>query len=203
VEEEDTDCPVCSEKLKLSGGNEVLRAFSNQSADTPSTFGNDIVSLECGHRLHRFCLVRWLQTSMIPSCPTCRALTQWLPQVTEQRQIAPLLKQCWKVLEPREQSFLKVVWIIAGVVCLLDPIVLIFLSFLLVLILPPLFFPSAFLLLGAARSLLGNTEPGNRMFYALGIASSITIITLLFNYAKNDDRLDLFDSPQQTQPSFV
>jgi hypothetical protein len=130
-------------------------------------------------------------------------LTQWLPQVTEQRQIAPLLKQCWKVLEPREQSFLKVVWIIAGVVCLLDPIVLIFLSFLLVLILPPLFFPSAFLLLGAARSLLGNTEPGNRMFYALGIASSITIITLLFNYAKNDDRLDLFDSPQQTQPSFV
>jgi hypothetical protein len=87
------------------------------------------------------------------------------------------------------------VWIIAAVLCLFDPIVLIFLSFILVLILPPLFFPSAFLLLAAARKLLGNTEPGNRMFYALGIASSITVITLLFNSAKNEDRIDLFDPP--------
>ena len=195
--EEDNECPVCSEQLKLEGGGEILRAFAHQSSDLPSTFGKDIVSLECGHRLHRYCLVRWLQTSSTPSCPTCRALTQWLPEINEQRQIAPLLQQCWKVLEPREKSFLKIVWIIAGIMCLFDPIVLIFLSFLLVLVLPLLYFPSAFVLLAAAKKLLGNTEPGNRMFYALGLASSITLVTLLFNSVVNEDHPEQLERQQE------
>lgn len=182
---EDTECPICAEQLKLSGGLEVLRAFSIPTG-TASSFGSDIVSLECGHRLHRFCLVRWLQTAQIPSCPTCRSITEWVPTLEEQQQILPLMQQGWKVLAPREKTVIKFVWVLAALACLTDPIVLIFMSFFFVAIMPPIFFPSAFLMIVAAKQSLEITEPGSRMFYALGIATAITIATLLHNTAMNN-----------------
>ena len=185
----DTECPVCSDQLKLLGGGEILRSYSTPS-EAPSSFGSDIVSLECGHRLHRFCLVRWLQTSQTPSCPTCRALTHWQPTLQERRQIIPLMQQGWKILAPREKSVIKYVWIFAGVACLTDPIVLVFLAFFFLILLPPVFFPSVVLLLAAARQAMGKTEPGSRMFYSLGIASVVTLVCILHNHAVNDPSLE-------------
>ena len=184
--EEDTECPICTEQLKLVGGGELLKAYAIP-ADAPSTFGNDIVSLECGHRLHRFCLVRWLQSSQLPSCPSCRSLTQWVPTIDEQRQLVPLVQQGWKVLAVRERGVIKFVWALAGLACLTDPLVLVFLSFFMVVILPPIFFPAIFVMLSAARKLMQGVEPGGRMFYALGIATAITLACVLHNAAVNEN----------------
>jgi hypothetical protein len=185
----DTECPVCTDQLKLTSGGETLRAFATPS-EAPSSFGSDIVSLECGHRLHRFCLVRWLQTSQTPSCPTCRALTQWQPTLQERQQLVPLIQQGWKILAPREKSVIKYVWIFAAVACLTDPIVLVFLAFFFLILLPPIFFPSVLIMLAAARQAMGKTEPGSRMFYSLGIASIITLVVLLHNHAVNDPSIE-------------
>ena len=107
--------------------------------------------------------------------------------VDEQRQLVPLVQQGWKVLAPREKSVIKFVWVLAALACLTDPLVLVFLSFFMIVVLPPIFFPTIFVMLSASRKLMQGVEPGGRMFYALGIATSITLACVLHNAAVNEN----------------
>jgi len=137
------------------------------------------VSLECGHRLHRFCLVSWLQTSLTPTCPLCRAETHWQPSLEERTGMVQLVQQGWKNLPNGDKKFLKVVWILAGIASLTDPAILLTAAFLLSILLPPTLLPTVLVFLGGVNSLIGKRVwPGSRVFFILGIASSITFLTL-------------------------
>jgi hypothetical protein len=164
-------------ELKLHGG-EVLQSFGSTSEDA-QTFGRDIVSLECGHRLHRFCLVSWLQTTMTPTCPMCRSETQWQPSVEERTGFVQLVQQGWKNLPDTDKGFLKLVWIIAAIASLSDPFILFFAAFIFSVILPPTLLPTVIVFISGVRHAIGkNVVPGTRVFFILGIASTITFLTL-------------------------
>jgi len=155
-----------------------LQTFGSAAEDA-QTFGKDIVSLECGHRLHRFCLVSWLQTTLTPTCPLCRSETHWQPTMEERTGFIQIVQQGWKNLPQRDKSFLKWVWIIAGIASLSDPMILVTAAFLVSVILPPTLFPTVIVLLGSLRVAIGkHVRAGSRVFFILGIASSITFLTL-------------------------
>ena len=180
----DTECPICSTLLQIHGG-EVLNTFGSTSEEA-KTFGKDIVSLECGHRLHRFCLVSWLQTTLTPTCPLCRNETQWQPTIEERTGMVQLVQQGWKNLPSGDQRFLKIVWIIAGIASLTDPAILVSAAFLLSILLPPTLLPTVLVFLGGLNAILGKgVLPGSRVFFILGIASTLTFLTLA-NRASTD-----------------
>jgi len=129
--------------------------------------------------MHRFCLVSWLQTTLSPTCPLCRNQTEWLPTMEEQTGFIQLVQQGWKNLPSRDQKFLKTIWIIAGIACLSDPAILIFAAFILSVVLPPTLLPTVIVFLGGIRALIGpKVMPGSRVFVIVGIASTISFLTL-------------------------
>lgn len=155
-----------------------MNTFGSTSEEA-QTFGKDIVSLECGHRLHRYCLVSWLQTTLTPTCPLCRTETQWQPNIEERTGMVQLVQQGWKNLPNGDKRFLKIVWIIAGIASLTDPAILLTAAFLLSIILPPTLLPTVLVFLGSINSIVGRrVMPGSRVFFILGIASTITFLTL-------------------------
>jgi len=90
-----------------------------------------------------------------------------------------IVQQGWKNLPQRDKSFLKWVWIIAGIASLSDPMILVTAAFLVSVILPPTLFPTVIVLLGSLRVAIGkHVRAGSRVFFILGIASSITFLTL-------------------------
>jgi hypothetical protein len=107
----------------------------------------------------------------------------------EQTGFAQLVQQGWKNLPTRDQKFLKTVWIIAGIASLSDPAVLIFLAFILSVILPPTLLPTVIVFLGGIRAIIGpKVFPGSRVFVIVGIASTISFLTLA-NRASRPDPL--------------
>jgi hypothetical protein len=90
-----------------------------------------------------------------------------------------LVQQGWKNLPSGDQKFLKIVWIIAGIASLTDPAILVSAAFLLSILLPPTLLPTVLVFLGGINALIGKgVMPGSRVFFILGIASSITFLTL-------------------------
>ena len=90
-----------------------------------------------------------------------------------------LVQQGWKNLPNGDKRFLKIVWIIAGIASLTDPAILLTAAFLLSIILPPTLLPTVLVFLGSINSIVGRrVMPGSRVFFILGIASTITFLTL-------------------------
>lgn len=171
-----TACPICTLQLNVQGDN--LRAFGSPSS-TAIQFGKEVLALECGHRMHRQCLVNWLNTSLTPTCPMCRQLTQWKPELQEEQRLSRLMETSWKVLSKKEQNVVLLTWIIAGCVILTDPIGYFVISTLLMVLTPPIFYGEMALILAAMkRFLVGKQPAGLRMTIAIGVATIITLLTL-------------------------
>lgn len=90
-----------------------------------------------------------------------------------------LVQQGWKNLPSGDQKFLKIIWIVAGIASLTDPAILVSAAFLLSILLPPTLLPTVLVFLGGINAIIGRgVMPGSRVFFILGIASSITFLTL-------------------------
>ena len=176
----DMQCPVCGEELQSYG--ESVRAYGEASND-PVMFG-DILSLECGHRLHRSCMLAWLNQAPEPSCPMCRKVTTWQPSVDERTNLRAIVQQGWKTLETSEQNWIMWTWIIAGIVSLTDPIGFVLVSGLIMAVTPPMFYPDmAIFLATIKRFLVSKAKPGQRIMVAVTAAVIITLYILTLHLA--------------------
>jgi len=176
TDEEATACPICTTQLNVQG--DALRAFGQPSRD-PVAFGAEVISLECGHRMHRSCLVQWLNTTLNPTCPMCRNLTDWKPSLAEERRISRLLETSWKQLSNSEQNVVKWTWIIAGIVCVTDPLGFLLVASILMLLTPPVFYAEMALFLGWMKKYVVGPQPaGLRILLAAGVASIVTALTV-------------------------
>ena len=171
-----TACPICGLQMNVQG--DVVRAFGQRSQSAVA-FGEEIVSLECGHRMHRQCLVQWLNSTMNPTCPMCRHVTEWKPNLQEEARISRMMETSWKVLNTKEKNVVKLTWIVAGCVAITDPIGFFFVSVLIMMITPPLLYSEMATSLARLKQfVVGKQGPGIRIVFAAGIASIITILTL-------------------------
>jgi Ring finger domain len=171
-----TACPICTLQLQVQGDN--LRAFGSPSASAV-TFGKEVIALECGHRMHRQCLVNWLNTSLTPTCPMCRQLTNWKPELQEEKRLSRLVETSWKVLSNNEQNVVLLTWIIAGIVILTDPIGYFVISSILMVLTPPIFYGEIAILFAFMKKYLVGKQPaGVRMTIAIGVATIITLLTM-------------------------
>ena len=171
-----TACPICGEQLRVQGDS--LRSYGEPS-DTAVQFGAEVLALECGHRMHRACLVQWLNTTLNPTCPMCRHLTEWKPTLQEERRISRLLETSWKVLSKPEQTVVKISWIVAGIVAFTDPIGFYLVASLVMVLTPPFFYAEMAILLASLKKyIVGPQPPGIRILLAAGVASIITALTV-------------------------
>ena len=171
-----TACPICAEQLKVQG--DTLRSFGEPS-ETAVSFGSQVIALECGHRMHRSCLVSWLNTTLNPTCPMCRTLTEWKPSLQEEKRISRLLTTSWKVLSKPEQTIVKISWIVAGIVAFTDPIGFFLVACLIMVVTPPFFYAEMALLLASLKKyFVGSQPPGVRIVLATGAAAIITALTV-------------------------
>lgn len=109
----------------------------------------------------------------------CRSSTQWQPTLQERTGFIQLVQHGWKNLPSQEQNFLRLVWLIALLASFTDPFVLYLAAFILTVLLPPTLFPTIVVFLSGIRQAIGkNVFPGSRLFFIIGIASSITFLTL-------------------------
>ena len=180
-----TACPICTLQLTVQGDN--LRAFGTPSNDAVE-FGSEVIALECGHRMHRQCLVSWLNTSMSATCPMCRRITEWKPELREEKRISRLAQTSWKVLSTKEQNFILISWIIAAIVSFTDPLGFFIVSTLLMLVTPPIFYGEMAILLATLKQFLVSKKSpaGLRICLSVGAATIITILT-----AANHEVLDM------------
>jgi hypothetical protein len=176
-EVQDVNCPVCGSELTTFG--ETLRSFGEPS-DNAVEFG-EVLSLECGHRLHRSCISQWINAANEPTCPMCRTLTKWVPSVTDTTSIRQLVQQGWKTLTPNQQSILQWVWIGCAVACFTDPFGYFFMSSLLMLCTPPIFYTEMAIALATLKRFIvsKNAAPGTRILISVGIATLITLLVTL------------------------
>ena len=171
----DTTCPVCASELHSHG--EVIRAFGEPSQDAVQ-FG-EILSLECGHRIHRSCMLSWLNQAPAPTCPMCRKETNWQPGIGERTNLRAIMQQGWKSLEEGEQNWIKWTWIIAGIVMLTDPIGFFLVSGLLMMFTPPtLYGEMAMVLASIRRFIVAKSRPGHRIMIAITTATIVTLYVL-------------------------
>ena len=171
----DTTCPICASDLSSNG--ETLRAFGVRSEHAVQ-FGDHVLSLECGHRLHRDCMMQWVNTALEPSCPICRAKTAWRPALDEQSNLRQLMGQSWKTLGSTQQTTILWTWIIAAIVSVTDPIGYLFLSTIIMLVTPPMFYAEMAMFLAWVRKFVVSdaTQPGFRILVVIGFATLVTII---------------------------
>lgn len=168
----DLSCSICSLELQSHGEN--VRAYG-EPTEQPILFG-DILSLECGHRIHRSCMVSWLNTAPEPSCPMCRKLTKWTPSVEERTNLRSLIQQGWKTLENTERHTIMWTWIAAGIVCLTDPIGYFIISGILMMVTPPMLYTEMAMFLATIRKfIVANVRAGQRIMLAVTIALIITL----------------------------
>lgn len=172
-----TACPICTLQLTVQGDN--LRAFGTPSNDAIE-FGNEVIALECGHRMHRQCLVSWLNTSLSATCPMCRRVTEWKPELVEEKRISRLAQTSWKVLSNKEQNLILISWIIAGIVSFTDPLGFFIVSTILMIFTPPIFYGEMALLLATLKTFFVSKKSpaGLRICLAVGAASIVTILTV-------------------------
>ena len=176
----DTQCPVCTAGLESHG--ESIRAWG-EPTDHPILFG-DILSLECGHRLHRACMVGWINNAPAASCPMCRKVTTWAPSATEQTNLRALVTQSWKTLHESEQNWILWTWVIAGGVALTDPIGFYVIAGLLMMLTPPMMYADmAMLLAGVRRFVVAKSAPGMRIMLATTVALAVTLVVLTLHVA--------------------
>lgn len=173
---EETLCPICGQQLTVQG--DALRSFGTPSSSAVA-FGQDVVSLECGHRMHRQCLVQWLNTTMNPTCPMCRHLTEWKPNLNEEARISRMVATSWKVLNRKEQNIVRLTWIVAACVAITDPIGFFLVSAVVMMITPPLLYAEMAITLSTLKKfVVGKQPPGLRIVIAAGVASIVTILTV-------------------------
>jgi hypothetical protein len=171
----DTMCPVCASELQSHG--EVIRAFGETSQDAVQ-FG-EILSLECGHRLHRSCMLAWLNQAPSPTCPMCRKETNWQPGIGERTNLRAIVQQGWKSLEKSEQNWIMWTWIIAGIVMLTDPIGYFIISGMFMMFTPPPFYGEMAMVLATVRKfIVSKNRPGHRIMIAVTFATIITLYIL-------------------------
>jgi hypothetical protein len=109
----------------------------------------------------------------------CRTLTEWKPNLQEEKRISRLLETSWKQLSRPEQNVVKWTWIIAGIVCVTDPIGYVLVASILMLLTPPIFYAEMALLLGSLKKYIVGSQPaGIRIILATGIASIVTALTV-------------------------
>lgn len=174
--DEATACPICTTQLTVQG--DALRAFGTPSSD-PVAFGSEVIALECGHRMHRSCLVQWLNTTLNPTCPMCRTLTDWKPSLSEERRISRLMETSWKQLSAPEQGVVKWTWILAGIFCVTDPLGYLLVASLLMVVTPPVFYAEMALFLAWLKKYVVGAQPaGLRILLAAGVASIVTVLTV-------------------------
>ena len=129
--------------------------------------------------MHRACLVQWLNTTLNPTCPMCRTLTEWKPNLQEEKRISRLIETSWKQLSRPEQNIVKWTWIIAGIVCITDPIGYVLVASILMVLTPPVFYAEMAILLGSLKKYIVGPQPaGMRIILATGIASIVTALTV-------------------------
>jgi len=170
-----SECPICTADLKVQG--DAIRSLGTRS-DTPIAFGQEVISLECGHRLHRSCLISWLTIGQSPTCPMCRYQTEWVPDVHEERSIVRMIGQSWKSLGAREHSFIKLIWILAAVISISDPIGFTIFTSIILTLLPPFLFPQLIIIFAFVRSRFVSNEPGVRLSMSFAIASLLSVLTI-------------------------
>ena len=168
------ECPVCASDLRVEGN--PIRSLGERS-DSAIVFGQEVVSLECGHRLHRQCLVSWLRMAQSPTCPMCRNETEWLPSLQEERSITRLMNQSWKNLGHGEKNVLKIVWFICFLVSLTDPLIFSLVSSIICAILPPIFFPQVMILSAIIRRFI-SSAPGVNASMSFAFGSLFTVLVL-------------------------
>jgi hypothetical protein len=161
--------------MKIQG--DAIRAFG-EPTENAVAFGQEVISLECGHRLHRSCLIEWLNFAQAPTCPMCRGLTEWEPDVGEERSISRMLLQSWKSLGQKEHSFIKIVWFVALLVALTDPLAFSILTTFLFAVLPRIFLPQAVVAVAFFKMYFVSKEPGIRMSMAFAVASLLSVVAI-------------------------
>jgi len=166
---------VCTLDLKVEGDS--IRSYGQPSVE-PVIFGQDVISLECGHRLHRNCLIQWLTIGEAPTCPMCRQETEWEPDIKEERSIYRLMKHSWSTLDKKEHSFIKIVWIIALIFAMTDPIGFTIVSSILLTFTPPILFPQVVLLFAFFRANFVSHQPGVRLSMSFAVASLLTVLAI-------------------------
>ena len=166
------NCSICGNVLSVQG--DELRSYGSPS-ESASNLGKDIVSLECGHRMHRECILGWFQSTTVMTCPMCRRETAWAPEVIETSSLSSMMNQAWKTLHTSEKRTLSWLWVIVALVSITDPIGFAFVSAVLLMITPPLLYAQVALSLHAVRNVLvGQNSPGVRIAMSVGIATILT-----------------------------
>ena len=173
----DITCSICGTDLLLQGDN--IRSYAEPTSSA-SNLGKEIVSLECGHRMHRSCLIEWFQISPNPTCPMCRSTTEWKPQTEENRKISLMMARGWDSLGNAEKRIIYVAWGLAVCLTLLDPVGFTLASSFLMLFTPPFLYPQMAILMASLKSMIipASATPGLRIVVGIGIASIITIMTV-------------------------
>jgi hypothetical protein len=171
---EERSCPVCAEPLVEMG--EAIKSFGQVSSE-PTVFGK-IVSMECGHRMHRDCLVRWLTVAPEASCPMCRTLTAWRPTITEHENLSVIMRRGFEVLNENEQRMLKWIWILALVIALTDRVGFYFLSAIILAITPPPFYVGVASFLTVLGSFFVGGKSGERMLLGVSIGFLCSVIVV-------------------------
>ena len=109
----------------------------------------------------------------------CRGLTDWKPSLSEEQRISRLLETSWKQLSKPEQNVVKWTWIVAGIVCVTDPIGFLLVASILMLLTPPIFYAEMAIFLAWVKKFVVGSQPaGLRIVLAAGVASIVTVLTV-------------------------
>ena len=110
----------------------------------------------------------------------CRHVTQWKPNIDEQRRISSMIQQSWKTLSTGEQTSVKLVWIIAAIVALTDPLGFYFVATIFMLLTPPFLYTEMATAIGRVKKFFVNPKsvPGLRIAVGVGIASIVTALAV-------------------------
>lgn len=174
-------CPICYQALESHG--EEFRTFG-LAAPHPVAFG-DIVSLECGHRIHRDCLLEYANVAgMHFTCPVCRGRTSWNPPVEEVDNMRALMQRGWKTLNDTERRVLQWTWITVLVLTFMDPIGFSVISALLLALTPPLMYPEMIATLTSLRLTVVKGKPGQLLSIGITAGCLVTGGVLVHNSAR-------------------
>eukprot|EP00003_Mantamonas_plastica_P032869 TRINITY_DN9142_c1_g1_i5.p1 TRINITY_DN9142_c1_g1~~TRINITY_DN9142_c1_g1_i5.p1 ORF type:complete len:135 (+),score=19.31 TRINITY_DN9142_c1_g1_i5:43-447(+) len=68
-------CSLCGESLRDSGdtsGLPVGTTFTAKEVDNSKVKSTNVISLNCGHRFHEFCIRGWTIVGKKDTCPFCK-----------------------------------------------------------------------------------------------------------------------------------
>ena len=170
--------------LPLGSHGDVMRGYG-QPTSKPVVFG-DVISLECGHRIHRVCMTHWVNVSPAATCPMCRGVTEFAPTLEEQTYLKHVLGKGWIILTPWEKRVILWSWIAAAVVSVSDPMGFAVVSSLVTLLTPPFLWGHTLVMLHAARDMSVSGPPGARICIAVTFACAMTSVVLLMHSTRDE-----------------